>query len=137
MQITRDLSISDDELMITFVHASGPGGQNVNKVSTAVQLRFNIGASPSLPPPVKERLTKLAGSRLTQDSILIIEARRYRSQEQNRIDALQRFQALILKAVTPTKARHATRPSLASRIRRVESKKKRGVIKKQRQLIDD
>ena len=104
------ITIPDSELSFSFVRSSGPGGQNVNKVATAAQLRFDLRNSPSLPAEVKERLAKLAGSRLTQDGMLMIEAKRYRSQEQNRADALLRLAALIEKATHRPRVRHSTRP---------------------------
>lgn len=137
MEITPTISIPDSELNFTFVRSSGPGGQNVNKVSTAAQLRFDVLKSASLTVDVKERLAKLAGIRMTQDGILIIEAKRYRTQEQNRADALLRLSALIQKAANRPRTRLATRPGLSARIKRVESKKKRGAVKKQRQSLDE
>jgi ribosome-associated protein len=132
--ITPTLSLSDSEVTLDFIRSSGPGGQNVNKVATAVQLRFDVQGSPSLPMDVKARLVKLAGSRMTESGMLLIEAKRYRTQEQNRADALGRLVALIRKALETPKPRRATRPSLASQTRRVETKKKRGAIKKNRAL---
>ena len=137
MEITPTLSIPDNELTFTFVRSSGPGGQNVNKVATAAQLRFDVSNSASLTVEVKERLAKLAGIRMTQGGILIIEARRYRTQEQNRADALLRLSALIQKASHCPRTRLATRPGLSARIKRVESKKKRGAVKKQRQSLEE
>ncbi len=133
LQITPTLSIPDDELTCTFVRASGPGGQNVNKVATAVQLRFDVRNSPSLTEEVKARLVKLAGNKMTQDGMLVIEAKRYRAQEQNRSDAEQRLTALIQKALFKPKRRRPTRPTMASQIRRVDSKKRRGAVKRIRQ----
>ena len=129
--------IPDNELSFSFVRASGPGGQNVNKVATAAQLRFDVRNSPSLPAEVKERLIKLAGARLTQDGMLVIEAKRYRSQEQNRADARLRLESLIEKASQRPTVRHATRPSLSARVKRVETKKKRGAVKKLRQTSSE
>ena len=137
MEITPTLSIPDNELTFSFVRSSGPGGQNVNKVATAAQLRFDVRNSPSLPAEVKERLIKLAGYRMTQDGVLVIEAKRYRAQEQNRADALLRLTVLLEKAARRPRVRHATRPSRAARVKRVESKKKRGAVKKQRQSLDE
>ncbi len=133
MVITPTLSISDSELIFTFIRASGPGGQNVNKVATAVQLRFNVCNSPSLGEEVKARLIKLAGSRMTREGVLVIEAKRYRSQEQNRFDAEKRLVALIQIALIKPKYRRPTRPTVASQNRRVESKKIRAGIKRLRQ----
>jgi ribosome-associated protein len=137
LQVTPSLSIPDNELIFTFIRASGPGGQNVNKVATAVQLRFDVRNSPSLPAEVKKRLMCVTGKRMTSDGILVIEAKRYRTQEQNRTDALLRLTGLLGKAAHRPRVRHATRPSLAARVKRVESKKKRGAVKKQRQSVDD
>jgi len=137
MEITTTLSISDDELIFIFIRASGPGGQNVNKVATAAQLRFDVHNSPSLPAEVKQRLVKLAGTRMTQDGVLVIEAKRYRTQEQNRADALHRLNVLLEKAIRRPKVRLATRPSLSARLKRLESKKKRAAVKKQRQPLDE
>ena len=137
MEIKPGLTIPDSELLFSFVRSSGPGGQNVNKVATAAQLRFDLRNSPSLPAEVKERLAKLAGARLTQDGMLVIEAKRYRTQEQNRADALLRLAGLIEKAAHRPRVRHATRPSLSARVKRVETKKKRGAVKKLRRLSNE
>jgi ribosome-associated protein len=137
MQITRTLSISDNELTFTFIRASGPGGQNVNKVATAAHLRFNVLHSPALPFDVKERVRKLAGTRMTRDGVLVIVARRFHSQEQNRADAERRLKILLQKAALRPTVRRATKPSLSERVKRVESKKMRGEIKKQRQVLDE
>jgi ribosome-associated protein len=130
-------SISEEDLTVAFVRASGPGGQNVNKVATAVQLRFDMRKSSSLSEDVKTRLTKLAGSKMTQEGVLVIEAKRYRTQEQNRADAELRLKALILKALIQPKKRRPTRPTAASRARRVEAKKNRGLTKQHRQTKVD
>lgn len=132
IEITPTLNIEDNEIQLEYIRASGPGGQNVNKVATAVQLHFDIRNSPSLAEDVKQRLTRLAGQRATLDGMLVIEAKRYRTQEQNRSDAILRLTALIRGALEKPKPRRATRPSLASQTRRIESKKKRGDIKKNR-----
>lgn len=124
-----------DELRFEFFRSSGPGGQNVNKVATAVRLRFDVRNSTSLPPKVKERLLRLAGNRLTDDGVLLIEARRFRTQEQNREDALARLTAWIAKASTPPRPRRATRPSPASRQRRLDAKQRHSVTKRQRRPV--
>lgn len=132
LRITPAITIDESELQIDFVRASGPGGQNVNKVSTAVQLRFDAAYSPSLPQEVKARLIRLAGSRMTADGVLTIAARRYRTQEQNRADAVARLTALLERAAHEPKARRVTRPSAASRAARLRAKKRRGEIKRLR-----
>jgi ribosome-associated protein len=137
MEVTSLLSIPDDELVFTFIRASGPGGQNVNKVATVAQLRFDVCSSSSLQVEVKERLVKLAGSRMTQDGVLVIEARRFRTQEQNRHDAEARLVALIQKALAQPKQRRPTRPGAAAQAKRVDTKKHRGTIKRLRQMPSD
>lgn len=132
IQITHILSIDERELQFEFVRASGPGGQNVNKVATAVQLRFDLIHSPSLPDDVKARLRKLAGKRLNSDGELVLEAKRYRTQEQNRLDALQRFSDLVRKAAEKPKPRTKTKPTRASKEKRIQQKKRRGEIKRGR-----
>jgi ribosome-associated protein len=137
LQVTPKLLIPRSELNITFIRASGPGGQNVNKVSSAVQLRFNIWASRSLADDVKSRLGKLAGKKLNQSGELIIEAKRYRVQEMNRVDAEKRLVSLIRKAIVQPKKRRASHPTLASTKRRIESKVHKGMVKKLRNSIDE
>ena len=137
MKISSTVSIPDEELSFSFILSSGPGGQNVNKSETAIQLRFDVRNSPSLSAEIKKRLVILAGSHVTQDGILFIKAKRYRSQEQNRTDATNRLRVLLERAVQRPKVRRSTKPSLSARIRRVETKKKRGAIKQQRQSIDE
>jgi ribosome-associated protein len=137
LHITPTFSIPNDELSCTFVRASDPGGQNVNKVSTAVQMRFDVRNSPSLTEEVKTRLVKLAGNKMTQDGVLVIEAKRHRVQEQNRVDAELRMIALIQKALVRPKKRWPTKPTAASQARRVDSKKRRGKAKLLRQSTDE
>lgn len=132
IEITPSLQIDERELQIDFVRASGPGGQNVNKVATAAQLRFDVHAS-SLPEEVKARLIALAGKRISSESILLIEAKRFRTQEQNREDAIQRFVELVRKALVKPKSRKKTKPTQASKEVRIKEKKRRGEIKKMRQ----
>jgi ribosome-associated protein len=128
---------SHSELDFDFVRSAGPGGQNVNKVATSVQLRFNVGASPNLANTVKQRLIRLAGRKITSDGVLIIEARRYRTQDQNRADAIARFDALLSRAMEEPKRRLPTKATIASRQRRLESKKRRGEIKRSRRIPAD
>lgn len=135
IEITSSVKIEESEIQLDFIRASGPGGQNVNKVASSVQLRFDVRNSPSLYPDVQERLIKLAGSRMTDEGILIIEAKRYRTQEQNRFDAIQRLITLIQKALEKPKVRRATRPSLTAKAARVGDKKKHGEIKRTRRLV--
>jgi ribosome-associated protein len=132
LPITASLSLDPGELTISFIRASGPGGQNVNKVSTAAQLRFDLDGSPSLPEPVKTRARRVAGSRLTTEGQIVISADRFRTQALNRDDAIDRLLELLREAATPPKPRRATRPTLASKARRLESKSKRGGVKKLR-----
>ena len=120
------------ELQFDYIRASGPGGQNVNKVATAVQLRFDVVNSPSLTVDVKARLVKLAGKRLSDSGVLIIEANRFRTQEKNREDAIERLNELVGKASEKPKLRHKTKPTKASKEERLKEKKKRGEIKKNR-----
>jgi ribosome-associated protein len=132
IELAAGLSIDEQEIQYDFIRSSGPGGQNVNKVATAVQLRFDVRSSPSLPEDVKGRLVKLAGSRVTDDGVLIIEARRYRNQERNRLDALNRLRALIEKAAQPPKPRKPTRPTVTSRAARRAAKEARAATKRLR-----
>jgi ribosome-associated protein len=133
IRINARIAVDEREIGETFVRASGPGGQNVNKLSTAVQLRFDVRGSPSLPGDVKARLERLAGTRLTRDGVLIITAQRHRTQARNRQDALDRLVDLIRRAATPPAPRRPTKPTAASRERRIESKKHRAGIKRYRQ----
>lgn len=132
IEITPSLSIEENEIQLDYIRASGPGGQNVNKVASAVQLRINIDASPSLPDEVKLRLRRIAGSRITEEGVLIIEAKRFRTQDQNREDALQRLVGLLRQATEKPKPRKATRPSATSKARRMDEKRQHGEIKRMR-----
>ena len=132
IHITPYLAIGEDEIDESFVRASGPGGQNVNKLSTAVRLRFDVANSPSLPERVRAKLATLAGSRLTQDGVLIIQAQQFRTQERNRQDALDRLVALLRQAAERDIPRRPTRPTLGSKQRRLESKSRRGALKRLR-----
>lgn len=133
IHITRDVALDEKEIREIFIRASGPGGQNVNKVATAVQLRFDVDHS-SLPAEVRERLTRLAGRRVSADGVLMIEASRFRTQEQNRADARERLIALIRQAMAKPKPRRATRPTRAAKEKRLESKKRRSKIKAMRRM---
>lgn len=132
IEINSSVKIDESELHFDYVRASGPGGQNVNKVATAVQLRFDVRNSPSLAPEVKERLIRLAGSRVTDEGVLLIDARSYRTQDQNRYDAVQRLVDWIQKALIEPKTRKATRPSITARARRVSTKRQHGDLKRLR-----
>ncbi len=132
IRVTPQITIGENELEERFIQASGPGGQNVNKVATAVQLRFDVAQSPSLPEDVRRRMTALCGRRLTQDGVLVLIARRHRTQERNRADARERLAELIRRAAVPPKPRRATRPTLASKRRRLEAKSARSSLKRQR-----
>lgn len=132
IQVTNTIAIDEKEIQEEFIRSSGPGGQNVNKVATAVQLRFDAAASPNLPQEVKDRLFRLAGKRITGAGIIIIDARRFRTQEQNRRDALQRLIALIEKAAQKPKSRRKTKPTAGSQRQRVETKRLRSELKQTR-----
>jgi ribosome-associated protein len=129
IRITDQIAINESELSESFIRASGPGGQNVNKLATAVQLRFDVRRSPSLPNDVSVRLQRLAGRKLTNDGVLIITAQRHRTQERNRADALERLIELIARAAVAPKPRRPTKPTAASRVRRLEGKKRRAGVK--------
>jgi ribosome-associated protein len=135
IQVTPAISIDESEIQEHFIRASGPGGQNVNKVATAVQLRFNVAGSLSLPHDVRERLVRLAGRRVTEGGILIIEARRFRTQEQNRQDAVNRLIRLIQTAAEKPKPRRKTRPTVASKKRRLDTKHRRSETKSRRRPV--
>jgi ribosome-associated protein len=132
IRLTDKISLDEREIDESFVRASGPGGQNVNKLSTAVQLRFDVRNSPSLPGDVRGRLERLAGSRLTRDGVLVIIAQSHRTQARNRDDAMDRLIALVRRAAIAPRPRRPTRPTRASRERRIESKKRRAGVKRLR-----
>jgi ribosome-associated protein len=135
IEITNTLSIDESEIQLDFTHSSGPGGQNVNKVATAVQLRFDVRNSPSLPDEVRKRLIQLAGKRVTRDGILVLDARQFRTQERNRQDAIQRFAALVRKAAQRPKSRRKTSLPAESKQRRRDAKRRRGEIKRLRRRV--
>lgn len=136
LHITRNIAIDRNEIQEEFIRSAGPGGQNVNKVATAVQLRFNMAHSPSLPEEVRQRLTRLARNRITGDGVLVIEARRFRSQRANRRDATERLVDLIRKAARKPVIRRKTKPTTASKERRLEAKQHRSGIKRMRRPVN-
>jgi ribosome-associated protein len=134
--VTAEIAIDEGELRFEFIRATGPGGQKVNKSSSAVQLRFDVLGSPSLPDEVRSRLATLAGRRLSERGVLVIEAKRFRSQDRNRQDAVERLCSLIRQAARKPRRRRPTRPSSAARERRLQVKKRRSELKKQREKPD-
>jgi ribosome-associated protein len=135
IHVTPTIAIAEDELGFDFIRSSGPGGQNVNKVATAVQLRFDVLHSPSLPDDVRIRLVRLAGRKLTSDGVLVITARRHRTQRQNRDDAIERLVELVRLASVPPRKRRKTRPTAASRERRLEEKRRKSRVKRTRNRV--
>ena len=136
IRITRNLAIDESEIQEHFIRASGPGGQNVNKVASTVQLRFDVANSPSLPDEVRDRLISLCGNRINQEGVLVIEASRFRTQKRNRDDAVERLVKLIQKAAQKPKIRRRTKPNPASKERRVKSKRHIGETKRLRKPIE-
>ena len=135
VEVTPSLTIDENEIEISFIQASGPGGQNVNKVATAAQLRYDVAGSPSLPEDVRRRLLRLASQRITKEGVLVIDAREFRTQERNRRAAIERLVDLVRRAAVRPKRRRRTRPSIKSRRRRLESKRHRGQIKRLRKRV--
>ena len=137
IRINAEIALEEREIEESFLRSPGPGGQNVNKLETAVQLRFDVRRSSSLPEPVRRRLERLAGRRLTGEGVLVLTAHRHRTRERNRADALERLVELIGKAAVPPVPRRPTRPTVASKQRRLEAKKRRGRNKQLRRQIED
>ncbi len=137
IHVTEDLAIDESELEVKFVRSGGPGGQHVNKVATAVQLRFDAGGSPSLPEDVRARVAKLAGNRISYDGIVTIEANRFRSQKRNREDAVERLLDLLRRAAEKPKERRPTKPTAGATRRRLEDKRHRSTVKEKRRPVQD
>jgi ribosome-associated protein len=135
IRITQDIAIRETELKLDFIRSSGPGGQNVNKVATAVQLRFDAARSPSLPEDVRLRLVRIAGKRVSKEGVLLLDARRFRTQERNRQDALDRLAHWIRRAAEKPKKRIKTRPTLRSKERRLEGKRRQSETKRMRRSV--
>ena len=137
MKVAEGVVLDEGELSESFVRSPGPGGQNVNKVATAVRLRFDLSRNRSLPEEVRERLRRIAGGRVTSDGVLVVEAHRFRTRERNREDARERLARMVLRALVPPVPRKATRPTAASRERRLDEKRKRGESKAARRGVAD
>jgi len=135
LRITPTIAVDENEIQLDFIRATGPGGQHVNKAATAVQLRFDARNSPSLPDDVRQRLVRLAGNRMTEDGTLIVTARRFRSQDRNRQDAIDRLAELIRKAAEEPKLRRKTKPARAARQRRLDTKRHRSQTKRRRRSV--